>query len=422
MNEALLHYVWKFRLFNQTNLTTTTGEQVEIIKPGEHNRDAGPDFLNARVKIGNTLWAGNIEIHINSSDWKAHHTGDKAYDNVILHVVYKHKGETTLSTKGGVIPVLEIGALIDNKLLSRYDLLSQQNEGIRCSSFLGELDDMSMSSWLSRVAIERLEGKVAVIEKLLELNTNDWENVAFQMIARYLGAGINREPFEWLARSLPVKVWAKHVGDPLSIEALVFGQAGFLSGEVHDTYPKTLKKEYNYLKRLHSLTPMDDSVWKFLRLRPANFPTLRLAQLAAIMVKDAKLFNNIILNGNEKSILAYLDIDVSAYWKTHSKFDAESKVGTTALGKSTKNILLINAVAPLLFTYGKYKGNETFCDRAIELLEAIKPESNAIIGKWKEYNIKPANAFNTQALLQLSTAYCDKFKCVECGWGNRILR
>lgn len=422
MNEALLHYIWKFRLFNQTQIFTVAGEPVEIIKPGEHNHNAGPDFSNARIKIGDTLWAGNVEIHINSPDWKAHHSGDKAYDNVILHVVYHHKGEDTTTTTGTSIPVLELKKLVDAKLLARYDALAGTKQAIKCESFITEIDDFAKSTWLNRAAIERLENKVAFIEQLLQQANNDWENVAFQMIARYLGAGVNREPFEWLARSLPVTVWAKHIDEPKAIEALVFGQAGFLTGEVFDEYPKELKKEYNYLKRLHNLTPMDASVWKFLRLRPGNFPTLRLGQLAALMLKDAKLFANVVLSGNEKNIKKYLDVEVNNYWLTHSSFDKEAKQGNINIGNSTKEILIINAVAPVLFAYGKYKADEAFCDKAIALLEALKPEKNSILSGWQQLGVNAENAFQSQALLQVSNEYCNKFGCLSCAWGNKILR
>ena len=422
MNEKLLHFIWKFRLFDQGNPTTTDGEPIEVINQGTHNIHSGADFQQGKIKIGKTLWAGNIELHINSADWFAHkHETDKAYNNVQLHVVYQQKGYTAIRQNGEAIPTLELNKRINPEMLSRYEELAKRKDWIPCARFIKNAEPFVVQSFLSRLLIERLESKVEIVNTLLAASENDWENVMFQMIARYMGASINKDAFQMLAKSLPVKIWAKHQHDTLQTEALVFGQAGFLDGDYADDYPNQLRKEYNYLKRLHQLEPMEKHVWKFLRLRPANFPTVRLAQLAALMSKEVKLFSQIIEAKNVQQIHRLFDVEVSDYWKSHYNFDKPSKKSDRHLGDGMSKILLINVVAPVLFAYGKYKGNEDLCDRAFQLLESCKPEGNSIIEGWKKLDMKPANAFESQYLLQLKTEYCDKFRCLECAVGHSIL-
>jgi hypothetical protein len=423
MNEKLLHFIWKFRLFRQTELLSTDGEKIEVIQQGLYNQDAGADFQNAKIKIGNTLWAGNIEIHINSDDWFLHkHQNDSAYNNVILHVVYEKGNKTAQRENGEAIPTLELKGLVNQQTLYRYEEISKRKSWIPCETFFKTVDEFTFKNFLERLLIERLESKVEQINVMLRESENDWENVMFQMIARYFGASINKEPFQQLAQSLSVKIWAKHQNDVLQIEALVFGQAGFLEEKHDDEYPNQLRKEYNYLKRLHNLQPLEKHLWKFLRLRPSNFPSLRLAQLAALMCKETKLFSRILETKNAKAIHALLDIEVSDYWKRHYVFDKSSKAVKSHLGTSMKNILLINAVAPVLFAYGKYKDNDTYCERALRLLETCDAESNSIITGWKKFEMVPPNAYETQALLQLKNEYCNNFRCLDCAVGGKILQ
>jgi len=422
MNEKLLYFIWKFRLFDQYGLTDTDGEPLELIHPGIQNTNSGADFQQGKIKIGKTLWAGSIELHLNSADWFAHkHETDKAYNNVILHVVYEQKGRVAVRQNGEVIPTLELKKRINANLLSRYEELEKLKDWIPCARFFKDADEFVTRSFLSRLLIERLESKVEQVRTLLSTSENDWENVMFQMIARYLGASINKDAFQTLAKSLPVKIWAKHQHDTLQREALVFGQAGFLEGDYNDEYPQQLRKEYNYLKRLYQLQPMEKHIWKFLRLRPANFPTLRLAQLAALMGKEVKLFSRILDAKDVKLIHQYFEVEVSEYWKSHYHFDKPSRKSDRHLGVGMSRILLINVVAPVLFAYGKYKGNQDFCDRAVNLLESCKPEGNSIIEGWKKLGIKPASAFESQSLLQLKTEYCDTFRCLDCAIGHSIL-
>ena len=423
MNEKLLHFIWKFRLFDTRDLKTTEGEKIELIQQGVHNTNSGADFQNAKIRIGKTLWAGNVEIHINAGDWLTHrHEKDAAYNNVILHVVYEKNGKAITGINNARIPTLELKDRVNPSTISRYEELSKRKAWIPCEKFFPEASKFTLTTFLERLSVERLEGKVEQINLLLAESENDWENVMFQLVAKYLGASINKEPFLQLAQSLPVKIWAKHQNDPLQIEALVFGQAGMLDESFDDEYPNRLRKEYNYLKRLHRLEPLPKHLWKFLRLRPANFPTIRLAQLAALMNKEIKIFSAILEAKNAKAILKFFDVEVADYWQTHYLFDKPTKSAKAHTGIGVKNILLINAVAPVLFAYGKYKDKEEHCDRAIELLENCKPESNAIIKKWETLGIKAENAFETQALLQLKNEYCQKFRCLECAVGHNILK
>lgn len=422
MNEDLLHFIWKFGYFDATNLTTTKGEKVEIIHRGQHNTHAGPDFTNCKIKIGKVLWAGNVELHLNSSDWFLHkHQTDEAYNSIILHVVLEQNGEAATRADGAEIPTLALGNRINAGTLSRYAELNKRRNWIPCERFFGDVSEMVRYTHLSRLLVERLEHKVEHIETLLKECANDWEQVMFVMLARYMGASINKEPFELLAKSLPVTIWARHLHEPLRIEALVFGQAGFLNEKYEDDYPNNLRKEYQYLKRLHQLTPLPKHLFKFLRLRPSNFPTVRLAQLAGLMCNEPKLFSELAAAKDVKGAVALLEGEVNVYWKTHYHFDKLTKGARVNMGAAIKQVLIINAVAPVLFAYGRYKADETYCDKAMSWLEQCKAESNAIVTRWQKLQVKPLNAFDTQALLQLKNEHCDKFMCLSCGIGLKIL-
>lgn len=423
MNEQLLQFIWKFRLFDRSDLTTTKGHRIDILHPGQQNTDSGADFQNARIRHGSVVWAGSVELHLNGNDWRKHrHHLDQAYNNVILHVVYEDGNINTVNERGEAIHVIELKNRIRPELLSRYEELKRRKGWIPCEKFFGEVNSFTLKHFAERLAVERLEIKVEQISNLLRESKNDWEQVMFVMLARYLGASINKEPFMRLAQSLPIRVWAKHRDDLMQLEALVFGQAGLLDGTGEDEYPQRLRKEYLYLKRLYSLKPLEKQEWKFLRLRPSNFPTIRLAQLAALMHREEKIFSQILDTEKAKKVQAIFDVDVSDYWQRHYVFDKVSKSVNTHLGSAMKNILIINAVAPVLFAYGKYKDDENCAERALKLLQNSAPEENAIIKKWKQLGQQPKDAFATQALLQLKNEYCDSFRCLDCAVGNSILK
>lgn len=423
LTEELLHFVWKFRLYRSTGLATTTGESIEVINPGTHNTHAGADFTDAKIKIGGTLWVGNIEIHLAADDWYAHgHHTDAGYNNTILHVVYSPGKKTAQKQNGTTLPVLVLNNAIPQELLSRYAQLLLQKKSVPCSALISQADKFTIQQTIERAVIERLQQKVRQIETRLQRYNNDWEQILFIQLARYLGASVNKDPMQWLAEKILVKTMAKHAGSLLQIEAMLFGTAGLLHPPYDDEYARTLQKEFMYLKRLHRIEAMQGTEWKYLRLRPANFPTLRIAQLAALLQTQNFSFSKILDCTSVAEIEKRLQPQVSEYWKTHYRFDKPSKQVRSSLGESMKQVIIINAIVPVLFAYGKYKQNDTYCDRALQLLEDCTPEGNSIIKQWNALGISTTNSYQTQGLLQLKNEHCDKFRCLQCGIGLKILK
>lgn len=421
--EDFLYYVWKFRLFDRTALKTTAGEDIEILNPGLQNTNAGPDFSNARVKIGNTIWAGNVEIHVAASDWRKHgHHHDKAYDNVVLHVVYKNDIPETLSRRD--LPTLELAERISGDLYSRYHQMIYGNQRlIPCEATIASVDSLTMRNWLTRVLVERLEKKSALILESLAHNKGDWEETFYQHLAANFGFKVNALPFEMLAKSLPQSVLAKHKNSPLQIEALIFGQAGFLEEDFTEEYPNKLKTEYQFLRKKYNLNLVEKHLWKFARMRPLNFPTIRLAQFAALIVKSNHLFSKIIeIKEIPQLIDLFAGIEVNSYWDTHYRFGKESKSVSKQMGESSVNNLLLNTLALTLFSYGKYHQQQRYISRCLQLLEELPAEQNNIIDDFDVLGLKTKTAFETQALLELRNNYCNFKKCLQCGVGNKILR
>ena len=423
MKEDLLHYIWRYRLYDISDLKTTDGERIEVEQQGMYNTDSGADFSNARVRIGEMLLAGNVELHIEQSDWFAHrHDKDKAYNNVILHVVYEDNGKPTKSQNGEIIPVLCLKDRIHGELMRRYDLLQASKGRIPCENLIGRLStDFSFPSFYDRLVIERLQAKVTVVEGMLTQSTNDWDQVAFQMIASYFGGTVNKQPFALLASSLALSVIHKHRVEPMQIEALLFGQAGLLEADFDDEYPRTLKREYNYLRKLHSLTPIEGHSWKFFRVRPVSFPTIKIAQLAAWLNEEEHPFRVILDCKSLADLRKLFDVEINPYWKEHFQFDKPARNNNTSLGNMLTDVLLINAVAPLLFSYGRYKDDERICQRALDLLTEISAENNAIIRMWDSFGLNAKTATDSQAQLQLYNEYCLKQRCLSCQIGHKIL-
>ncbi len=422
MQEQFLHYLWRFRRFEQNDLQSTQGETIIIQEVGEYNNHAGPDFFNARIQIGDTLWAGNIEIHIRSSEWIAHkHQEDKAYENVILHVVME-EDELIFRQNGERIPCLELRKLIPPKIAKTYQKLLHNAYWIPCQHHFNEVSELSRNIWLERMLVERLEQKTDTIKNSLHLNKNNWEETFYQILARNFGVKVNADPFELLAKSLPLLTLSKHKTNLLQIEALLFGQAGLLETDFEDDYPNKLKKEYDFLKQKHHLTTLKTESWKFLRMRPANFPTIRIAQFAMLIYQSNHLFSKILAAQNVTEIENMFEVSISNYWKTHYVFDKESVSRKKTLGKSMIHLVIINTIAPILFLYGKMKKEELFKDRAFQLLEELKPEKNSVISGWQKLGVEPTSAHQTQALLQLKNNYCKNKRCLECAIGNAILK
>lgn len=422
MTEEFLHHIWKFRLFDQLNLKTVDGEAIKIEKTGEHNSDAGPDFFNAKIKIGNTLWAGNVEIHINSSDWKKHHhQKDKAYDNIILHVVHTADKEL-YRTSGEKIPALELKKRIDKKVFQKYLNFKSSRDWIPCEKLIQTVPKLIINSTLDKLLLERLERKSISIVESLKLNNNNWEETFYQQMAHNFGFKTNAEPFELLAKSLPSIVLAKQKSSLLQIEAMLFGQAGLLNEHFKDKYPQQLQNEYVFLKQKFKLYPIDKHLWKFLRLRPANFPTVRISQFTNLVYRSTHLFSRIMETEKCEDLKKLMNVEVSEYWKTHYVFDKESKQKEKHLGEDAINVIIINTVVPFLFVYGKQKGEEKYVDRALNFLEQIDGENNSIITKWNLLKLPVKKAHSTQALLQLKNEYCNHKKCLSCSIGNYLLK
>lgn len=420
--EDLLHYVWKFRLFPQQGLETVNGDSIDIISVGLHNKHAGPDFDNVKIKVGDTIWVGTVEMHMRSSDWELHHHQlDKAYNNVILHVVYQHDKQIT-RTDGTVVPVLALQNLIPDTTTLKYQQLMQDPAWIPCHNQLAKVNDLYVKTWLSRVLIERFEERSKIIYALLLETKGSWDDVFYITIARSFGFKVNALPFELLAQSLPQQILAKHKDNALQIEALLFGQAGFLNEDWNDDYPNKLKTEYLFLQKKYSLMPLDRYLWKFMRLRPQNFPTLRIAQFAALIVKSNHLFSQILdINDIQQLRKLFDELPINPYWQTHYRFDAKSTRFSNHLGEQSITSLLINTVSLFLFAYGKQIGDEQYINRAITLLEKLPAEANQTINRFKGIGIKIDRAYTSQALLQLKSYYCDKKRCLHCGIGMKLL-
>lgn len=420
--EYLLHYTWKHRLFPLEELVTTDGQPVEVIDPGLRNTDAGPDFFNAKIKIGGTLWVGNVEIHTRAGDWYAHrHQGDRAYDNVILHVVEEIKDEPPVTdTSGRLIPTLILP--VPSRVKDNYQELMRTEEYPRCHRIIPTLPRLTVHSYLSALHTERLTRKAERIGHYRQKNELSWENAFFMTLARNFGFGVNGEAFEEWAAHIPLRAVNKHRDDLMQIEAFFFGQAGLLQDETDDEYLRRLQREYAFLANKFELKPMDSVRWRFLRMRPGNFPHVRLAQLAYLYHKGEGLLSRLLEAETVEAIGKLLVADTSEYWRTHYTFGHPSPRRTKQLSQSTRLLLIINTVSPFLYAYGRHQGNEALCQRAVNLLEELKAEDNRIIRIWRECGLKVDSAADSQALIQLKREYCDVKKCLHCRFGYEYLK
>ncbi len=422
MTEEFLQYIWKHALFNRSELITTEGKPIEIVRSGLHNSDAGPDFFNAQIRIDNTLWAGNVEVHIKASDWFRHnHQIDKAYKNVILHVVWENDKDIELSD-GFVVPTLLLKDFVASDIFKKYEELKSSSKSIPCEKDIQKVDQITLTSWLDRLVAERLERKTDLIVSNLEKSINDWEETFYRLILRTLGNPINSEPFERLANVLPFKIIHKHRANLLQVEALLLGQAGFLEENFNDEYVVKLQQEYRYLKNKLNLTPMSKSEWKFMRIRPPQFPTIRLAQLASVIHSQEHLFREAMEADTEFDIIKLFSVKPSEYWQNHFQPDKPSTRQAGPIGKSTIEILMINAVIPTMFIYGRHTGKDEISEKALDILHVIKAEKNSIVKKWDAIGIKASDAYESQALLQLRKEYCDLRKCVNCAIGHQLMK
>ncbi|HMQ47927.1 MAG TPA: DUF2851 family protein [Saprospiraceae bacterium] len=421
MKENFLHYIWRLRLFDFSNLYSTCGTRIEVLHPGILNTHSGPDFTNARLQLDDTLWAGNVEIHLRSSDWIKHqHQLDKAYDNVILHVVLE-EDEPLYRNNGERLPCLELKRLISPGLVGKYLRLLHSEYWIPCQHQFHEVPAYTQTTWLERMGIERLEQKSSSLEATLETLNGNWEALLYQSLFRSLGAAINADAFEQLARHCPLNLLAKHRHSLFQMEALLFGQAGFLDGNFQDNYPQQLQKEYNFLKQKYQLQAMPEAAWHFMRLRPAGFPIIRIAEMAMLLSQTNHLFSKIMAAKNIQELENLFEVRLSNYWVHHYALDKTAAKKQKRLGKSAVHGMIINAVVPIIFLYGKRMGEHLIKEKALGLLEQLPPEDNHIIRKWQALGQAPETAFQSQALLHLKKAYCSEKRCLECAIGNRVL-
>jgi hypothetical protein len=420
MTEEFIQFIWKYGLFDRTGLFSDSGDEIQVISLGEHNGDSGPDFLNARLKIGSTTWAGNVEIHLRSSDWIVHgHHRDKAYDSVILHVVYQHNQSVTRSN-GETISTLVLPC--NEKLYGSYQQLINLKGTIPCQDKIRRVEPLLLDCWLSSLVVERLRKKTGQISEYLLRNKGNWEEAFYISLARSFGFGLNAAPFELMARSVSLAVLNRHRNNPLQVEALLMGQAGFLNeGRIFPEYYAFLRSEYIYLKNKYRLKPIENHLWKFLRLRPVNFPTLRLAQFACLVVQSEGLFSRVLACHDLQELKRFFTLQASEFWNSHYTFEKTSKPSVKMLGEEAFNSLVINTVVPFLFIYGSMNGQEETKNRALELLNSIPAESNRITRKWDLAGIRASSAFYSQALLQLYGDYCSHKHCLSCSVGTNLI-
>lgn len=424
MQEDFLHHVWKYQKFTTSDdLKTNQGENLNIISIGRHNQhQSGPDFFNAKIKIGQHIWAGNVEIHLKSSDWYAHkHENDAAYDNVILHVVWKDDVEIFRSNNS-IIPSLSLKDLILPEVYQRYtELLSVKRESINCENRFPDFDDFVLQNWFERLYIERLETKSNLILTLLKNNQNNWEAVLFKLLAKNFGLNVNGSAFLEMAQSMDYKIIAKHHQNIQDLEALLLGQSHLLDIETEEAYILELQERYGFLKHKYELKPALEKP-QFFRLRPDNFPTLRLAELASVYHNHPQLFQQIIKAKTKQEIYEIFDIRLPDFWKTHFSLTKKSKAKTKRLSQNFIDLLIINTLIPIKFCYKKQMGEDNSDQHIFELIESLKAESNRKVNVFE--NLRPKtnqNALHSQALLQLKTNYCDKNYCLKCHLGKRIL-
>lgn len=419
-SEDLLQYVWKYKLYDMSHLSTTDGDVLEVLDSGIQNSDAGPDFFNAKIKIGKTVWAGNIEIHTSSADWKRHeHHKDKAYNSVILHVA-ENITEPVYNEKGLSIPQFQM--VVPEHIHQNAANLLLADKGVSCEEFISEMPPTLLSAWLDVLAVERLERKTADIFSHLQRFNNSWDEVLYVLLCRNFGFGLNSDQFERLALSLPYNFVQKHGNNLFQIEALLFGQAGMLGDlSINDTFYNQLQDEYAFLRKKYLLKPLDSFLFKKLRVRPNAFPQVRIAQFAALLYTAPRLFGLIVDSKDFEKLRMHLSAPTSSYWNTHYTFGKKSAEKKKYLGDASLNTILINTVAPILFAYGMKIDSDEYRERALSILESVPPERNAIVTRFKKLGITPQNAFDTQALIQLWKEYCNKKKCLYCKIGQTVV-
>ena len=416
MSERLLQFIWQFQYFNKSELQTTTGEEIQIISQGTYNTNQGPDFNDAKIRIGKTTWAGSVELHILSSDWQKHkHQNDRNYNNVILHVVWED------DFPNYNVPVLKLENRVAKILLQRYEELMNTKGFIPCEKTISSVKPIVLQSWKERLLAERLIRKSAIVETFLNESNHHWEETFWWLLARNFGIKINADVFEAMARSLPLLILARHKNQIHQLEALLMGQSNLLDGKFKEDYPIMLQKEYEFYKGKYKLQPNTIAPF-FLRMRPGNFPTIRLAQLAMLIHHSEHLFSKIKETNSLKDVKKWLDITANDYWHYHYRFDEPSLFKKKNLGQAMGDNILVNTICTMLFAYGHFHKEQKYKDRALQWLEEITAESNAVTKGFQQVGLQNTNARDSQALIELKNEYCSKKRCLDCAIGNVLLK
>ncbi len=425
MTEDFLYFLWQFQQFDKTDLKTTTNEAIQVLAIGRQNHDAGPDFSQARLLVGGVEWAGNVEMHIKASDWHLHqHTHNRAYDSVILHVVWQND-QPIARPDGSILPTLELKPLTDSVLFAQFENLIESPKTIVCQSQFDNVPAIHKLSMLDRALMQRLERKAEIVHELLARNNNDWEETAYQLLANNFGFKINAEPMLRLAQNLPLKILQKHRNNSTQIEAALFGQSGLLEQvETDDEYTNILRREYAFLDSKYGLktNQLAAHEWKYMRLRPANFPTVRLAQLAALVQHHPSLFSLFVNIQSPKLLIKSLKIKQSIYWQGHYQFGKAAAGQVPMLGRSSIENIVINTVVPLLVAYSQHRDNRDMLDKALDLLENLPAEHNNITDQWQSLGLQVKTAADSQATIELYNNFCTHKRCLNCGIGTAIVR
>lgn len=423
LKEDFLSFIWQFRQYKAQQLCTTAGDELKVIQVGQPNKHAGPDFFNASIIIAGTTWIGNVEIHVRSSEWIGHgHEQDKAYNNVVLHVVFEDDIPVRRAD-GSFMPTLALKNIFHEHILANYNGLIGAKRHFPCHSQIGAVDKMICHGLFSRMLVERFQHKSLEVEHKLEQYKGDWASTFNYFMARSFGFKVNALPFELLAHSIERQLYSKYRDAPLQTEALIFGQAGFLNKPFKESYPQQLSREYEFLRQKYMLVPLEVSLWKFLRMRPIGFPTIRLAQFAALMNRSEHLFSTVLGLTELKDVKAlFRKLPIHSYWSSHYHFEKTAPAFMSQLGAMSIENLIINAICLTLFSYGRIMDQQKYMDRAMYFLEQLAPENNHILRPYKTAGLKIENAFASQALLELSKNYCSQMRCLNCSIGMTILK
>ena len=420
MNENFLHFVWKHKYLNNTVLKTIEGDTIEIVKIGFSNPNAGPDFLEVQLRIKNILWVGSIEIDMSTTNWLVHkHHKNPQYQNVILHVVYKHNTDHILHD----LPILELEKYIDKQLIEKYKDFQNFDDQLPCFKQINKIEPIKINNWLERLATERLERKSNLLIERLNILKGNWEQLVYEQLMQNFGFKVNSDAFVKLSESLPFKYLENERLQPFAAESFLLGQAGFLSIVADNKYVKILQKEYLFYKEKYQLQPIDKALWKFLKMRPLNFPTIRLVQIASLFTKKDSLFETILKVEKIEQIYAYFDIELNLFWDTHFTLEKESPLKQSKkIGKTTIDVIIINTFVPILYTYGVFLKSDNYKEKAIVLIEKIQREKNTVVSKWIDQKVVIKNALDSQGILELNQFYCIKKRCLDCSIGFNILK